>query len=53
MSKIQNKKIKKKDIGCESSDVTTSNCSLVEQQRKSYSGTAANDTDNVEKVRVY
>ena len=49
---ISSSQCKKWDTSCESSDVPTSNCSLIEQQRKSYSGTVANDADNVKKIRV-
>lgn len=44
---------RKKTTGCESSDVPTANCSLIEQQCESYPEAAANDADNIEKVKVY
>ena len=45
--------LKKKDTSCEvkNSDVPPTNCSLIQQQRKLYSGVAANDADSVEKIR--
>ena len=43
----------KKDTGCDikSSDVSPTNCSFIEQQRKSNCGIATNDAKNVEKAR--
>ena len=51
---ISSSRCENKDTSCEfkSSDVPPANCSLIEQQGKSYCGVAANDADSVQEMRI-